>query len=293
MNRFATLFPQGAQRTKKEVDDIKEANKIERRFLSVQNKVNNVVFIRTILDDPTELVNLIFEDILKSQVRKSKRCLRFLPVISTCYAKVDEIIKAAKPIIDQYFHQSTVPFSFCLMWKVRCNNTLSRDNVFPALVEYIDSGAVTHKTEYTNPEVILNMDIIGNICCFSILRNYTKYKKYNLDSLVKAEIQDGSNNSDIHKESNKVKDGVQEKGETNQIADEVSDKTEIVDNKGNVENKEDNDKISNKSNSTTDKIPEEKPETTTFDVKSEPTNEDLSKTSDGKSNLCESEKDST
>ncbi|XP_057295850.1 THUMP domain-containing protein 1-like [Hydractinia symbiolongicarpus] len=176
---------------KKEVADIKESNKMgtERRFQTVENKAKNVIFIRTASTiNPFELVHNIFNDILCSEVRKSKFCLRFLPVLKTCYAKVDEIVKASKPIIEEYFHSISDPFTYCIMWKTRCNNQIKRDDVILRLVDVICEKECGHETEYKHPDVILNIDIIGNICCLGILRNYQKFRKYNLDMLLKETV---------------------------------------------------------------------------------------------------------
>ena len=169
---------------KKEVDEIKKMKDIQRRFSSVKNKAKNVIFVKTTLTDPTQLSLDIFSDILSSQVRKTKFCLRLLPVVKTCYAKFDQIIAAATPLIEKFFHQSSNPFTFCIMWKVRCNNLLKKEEVVSRLVEIIYSEDRGHTTDYNTPKYVFNLDIIGNICCFGFLEDFQKFKKYNLDLLV-------------------------------------------------------------------------------------------------------------
>ncbi|XP_002168018.1 THUMP domain-containing protein 1 isoform X1 [Hydra vulgaris] len=169
---------------KKEVDEIKKMKDTQRRFTSVKNKAKNVIFIKTTLPDPSQLSFDIYSDILSSQVRKTKFCLRLLPVVKTCYAKFDQIIAAATPLIEKFFHQSKSPFTFCIMWKVRCNNLLKKEEVVSRLVEIIFSEERGHTTDYNAPKYVFNLDIIGNVCCFGFLEDYFKFKKYNLDLIV-------------------------------------------------------------------------------------------------------------
>lgn len=228
---------------KKEVANIKESNKkgTERRFQTVENKAKNVIFIRTASTiNPLELVHNIFNDILCSQVRKSKFCLRFLPVLKTCYAKVDEIVKASKPIIQEYFHSISDPFTYCIMWKTRCNNQIKRDDVILRLVDVICEKECGHETEYKHPDVILNLDIIGNICCLGILRNYQKFRKYNLDMLLNAtviadESVKAENKDDVKKE-------IQDDAEKEDKIDVKTGADIKIERKGNVE-KADQDKV--------------------------------------------------
>jgi len=173
----------------KQVKDIKKMNSrgTVRRFQSVQNKSKNVVFIKTTLETPGEFLLDIFNDILETKIKKTKVLLRFLPVIDTCHAKFDHITKQAQPIIEKYFHNAKESFSFCIMWKVRCNNTLKKEEVVTSLVKYIMSDdKIKHTIDYKTPDIVFNLDIVGNICCFGIVKDFYKYKKYNIDILLDA-----------------------------------------------------------------------------------------------------------
>ena len=169
-----------------QISSIKAAAKSdERRFQSVQNKAKNVIFIKTTLDNPTELALNIFDDLLSSGQPKTQHCCKLLPVVDTCYAKVNHIVEAAKPLFHKFFKESSQDFTYCIMWKARCNNTIKRDDVYPELIKIIQEVEVNQQVSYTNPDVSINLDIIGNICCFGFLWNYHKYGKYNLDAICK------------------------------------------------------------------------------------------------------------
>lgn len=171
----------------KEVSDIKTANSkgAVRRFQNLPTKGKNVIFISTTLEDPTFLLNEIYNDLITTQIKKTKYCLRFLPVIATCYAKTDEIIKTVKQIIEPIFveQEEHEVKKFCVVWKTRCNNAVKRDDVLPPILDFIFSK-VEHKTDYNNPEIAVNIDVIGNTCCIGLLHNFVKFRKYNIDMVV-------------------------------------------------------------------------------------------------------------
>ena len=171
----------------KEVSDIKKANAkgAPRRFENVSTKAKNVIFIKTNIPEIPELLDEIYADLLSTQIKKTKYCLRFLPVVCTCYAKTDNIIKCTKQCVESVFVEQFQHkiIRFCIVWKTRCNNSVKRDDVLPPILDYIYSKK-EHVTDYNDPEIVMNIDVIGNICCIGFLRNYVKFKKYNIDLIV-------------------------------------------------------------------------------------------------------------
>lgn len=57
---------------RKEVADIKESNRVERRFQAITTKAVNCLFIRTTIEDPVVLANRIFEK-TEAQTEQSVR----------------------------------------------------------------------------------------------------------------------------------------------------------------------------------------------------------------------------
>ena len=169
---------------KRQVDDLKSIKDRKRRFQRVPVKAKNIVFIRTSVENPSQLLLNIFNDIKDTQIKKTKKCLRFLPVMDTCNAKVEHILKTAKPIITKIFHEVSEGFTYSIMWKIRCNDSIKRDDILPLLIDYMNSVNHTHRTDYSNPNFVLHFDVVGPVCFISLLQDFFKYKKYNLDNLV-------------------------------------------------------------------------------------------------------------
>lgn len=169
---------------KKQVDELNNMKDRKRRFYRVPVKAKNIVFIRTSVENPNQLLLSIFNDIKDTQIKKTKKCLRFLPVIDTCNAKVEHILKTARPIITKFFHEVSEGFTYSIMWKIRCNDSVKRDDILPLLIDYMNSVSHAHRTDYSNPNIVLHFDVVGPVCFISVLQDFFKYKKYNLDNLV-------------------------------------------------------------------------------------------------------------
>ena len=57
---------------KKEVENLKSKQFTERRFKAVKTKVKNVLFIKTTLEDPNNIVDTIFNDIEQTKLKKTR-----------------------------------------------------------------------------------------------------------------------------------------------------------------------------------------------------------------------------
>ena len=170
---------------KDEISTIKANKHKERRFQSVQCKPKNVIFIKTTIEDPAGLALDIFEDLANdaNSTGRIRFCCKLIPVVDTCYAKVKDIAETAKPILKDLFDKDGPSFTYCMSWKARCNNSVKRDDVYAELLPYIKEVEGKHEASYTEPDVLINFDVIANVCCLGILHNYQKFGKYNLNSV--------------------------------------------------------------------------------------------------------------
>lgn len=160
-----------------------QMDKCERRFQQVNVKVNNCLFISTTLSDPVELCLAIMEDILIQQKPRTHYLLRMVPVQKTCKAFIEDIEKSVKELIFEKFPKNKT--SFYIAFKARNNNSLQRDVILKTLSNIITSYNLEAVAEYQTPELVLNVDILKNICCLGLLPHYlTKYAKYNLLKLL-------------------------------------------------------------------------------------------------------------
>lgn len=153
-----------------------------RRFGQVATGAKNYVFIRSTLEDPLPLSLTIMDDILKLQRQKTKKLIRMIPVQATCKGFQDDIVKAVKNLCESYFKEKGE--SFYIAIKVRNNSSVERESLKTSLITAVSEAHSANTPELKDPEVVVNIDVIKNVCCISLLPGYfTKYCKYNLLSL--------------------------------------------------------------------------------------------------------------
>ncbi|XP_073447170.1 THUMP domain-containing protein 1 [Aquarana catesbeiana] len=170
---------------KKEVDQIRTSTeKNLHRFRSVESGANNVVFIRTLNVEPEKLVHHILKDLYTTKKRKSRVILRMLPVTGTCKAFPEDLIKYAETFFQPWF-KAPNKGTFQIVYKARNNNHMNRDEVIKDLAVIVSSLNPENKVDLSNPEYTIVVEIIKNVCCLSVVKDYTLFRKYNLQEVVK------------------------------------------------------------------------------------------------------------
>jgi len=166
----------------KEIESLKSADKAtERRFQVVESGAKNFLFIRTTIEDPVKLTEMIVQDISERKKQKTRFLLRLIPIEVTCKAYVDDIQKACEPLLEKYFQDS--PKSFSIVFNHRNNNQISKDNVIKVVAEMVSAKRSDHKVDLKNAEVSILIEVIKGIALIGVVPNFTKYKKYNLHTI--------------------------------------------------------------------------------------------------------------
>ncbi|KAG7211888.1 hypothetical protein KM043_011099 [Ampulex compressa] len=165
----------------KEINELKEQYEkpvAARRFQAVDTGVKNVIFIRTNLSNPLELVNRIVTELDKTKKQRTRFLLRLLPIEVVCKAYMNHIKAKAEELFEQYFSQE--PKTFSIVFNRHSNNNIHRDEVIEDLAEIIARKNPGNKADLKNPEIAVVVEVIRSNCLISIAPNYYKYKKYNL-----------------------------------------------------------------------------------------------------------------
>ena len=109
-----------------------------------------------------------------------------MPVLNTCKAHLEDIEKCITSNLDNHDAikacqgEAQTPFTYCFMFKASNNASISRESVFKFAGAYVQSKNKSNKVDFDAPEYVLFIQIICNICYISFMRNYFKYRKYNL-----------------------------------------------------------------------------------------------------------------
>ena len=183
----------------KEKQDLKserEKQPNERRFQQVESGANNCIFIKTSLDQPDQLVEEIVKDLQESKVQKSRFILRLLPILGTCKAYDKNIEELLENIISDALSETKQPSSYSVLFKTRNTNQISRDEVFKIVGGVMRNIPGPWRVDLEHPDVSIVVEIIRNVCCVGLVKEYFQRRKYNLIELVSKEVNDVKDESE-------------------------------------------------------------------------------------------------
>lgn len=216
-----------------------------RRFQVVNTGVKNVVFIKTTLSNPLELVSHIIKELDSTKKQRSRFLLRLLPIEAVCKAYMNDIKSVASVIFEKYFSQE--PKTFSIVFNRHSNDSIHREEIINDLAEIIKKKNPGNRANLKNPELAVVVEVIRGLCLISIAPDYYKYRKYNLLEICARKQNDththvkdsNTKNSDTDKKeteiSNKSTTNVEDtitqdneddnvtKSETSNITEEVQD----------------------------------------------------------------------
>ncbi|XP_052535784.1 THUMP domain-containing protein 1 [Tympanuchus pallidicinctus] len=188
---------------KKEVGQIRACTERQlRRFQSVESGANNVVFIRTRGIEPENLVHHILKDIHTTKKKKTRVILRMLPISGTCKAFLEDMKKYTETFFEPWF-KAPNKSTFQIVYKARNNSHMNREEVIKELAGIVGSLNPENKVDLNNPQHTVVVEIIKNVCCLSVVRDYVLFRKYNLQEVVKSNKEDMQQNpSNVSEEQN-------------------------------------------------------------------------------------------
>ncbi|KAF5177931.1 Thump domain-containing protein 1-like protein, partial [Thalictrum thalictroides] len=169
-----------------ELRELKDRSK--RRFVGLDSGCNGVVFVQMIKRDgdpgPAEIVKHMMTSAAATRKHMSRFILRVLPVELTCYASEEEISKAIKPLIDQYFPaeaEAQTPLKFAVLYDARANTGIDRMAIIKAVAKAVPAP---HKVDLNNPDKSIIVQIAKTVCSIGVVEKYKELCKYNLRQLT-------------------------------------------------------------------------------------------------------------
>ncbi|XP_070580428.1 THUMP domain-containing protein 1-like [Ptychodera flava] len=170
---------------KKETQALKDVEeKKGRRFQALHTGVHKLVFIKSWVDNPSDLAYSIFSDVADKKMNVARHIHRLIPVGGTCKAYAEDINELAEKLLPPYFHAEGVPGkSFCVSFRARNNTHLHRDDVLPDIVKIVKSQNY-HWVDLNSPELTIVVEIVQKICCMSVVKDFYELRKYNLQAVA-------------------------------------------------------------------------------------------------------------
>ncbi|XP_050369646.1 uncharacterized protein LOC126787790 [Argentina anserina] len=167
-----------------ELQELKDENK--RLFLSLEPGCNGVVFVQIRKRDgdpgPKDIVQHMMTSAAATKKHMSRFILRVLPIEVSCYASEEEISRAIKPLVEQYFPLETQsPRKFAVIYGARANTGIDRMKIIDAVAKSVPQP---HKVDLSNPDLNIVVEICKTICLIGVVENYKQLAKYNLRQLT-------------------------------------------------------------------------------------------------------------
>ncbi|TRY86150.1 hypothetical protein DNTS_030209 [Danionella cerebrum] len=215
----------------KEVSQLKWSTKWTlQRFHAQPSGAFNVVFIRSQGVDPVELVHRIFTDLEKSKQSKARAIIRMIPVTMTCRAYPDDMDRALGVFLQRWFlAPQRATFNIC--FKSRNSGHMHRDDVISDVAALVAKLNPRNKVDLKNPELSIVIEVIKTVCCVSVLPDYFRFRKYNLQEVIKqpsnqsAGAKEPANRSTAAHEEGGLSKGPQETTDEILVSDEAANKS--------------------------------------------------------------------
>ncbi|CAJ1054006.1 THUMP domain-containing protein 1 [Xyrichtys novacula] len=174
-----------AEALKKEVSQLQASGtKQERRFQACDSGANNVIFIRTRNLESDKLVHHILSDLHTTKKKKSRVILRMLPVTGTCKAFQDDMVKYLTTYLEPWFKTPNCA-TYQITFKARNSSHNKRDEIIKSIAALVGKLNPKNKVDLTNPELTIIVEVIKSVCCISVVKDYTLFRKYNVQEVVK------------------------------------------------------------------------------------------------------------
>ncbi|XP_074549152.1 THUMP domain-containing protein 1 [Halichoeres trimaculatus] len=174
-----------AEALKKEVSQLQASvTKQKRRFQAFDSGANNVIFIRTLNLESDKLVHHILSDLYTTKKKKSRVILRMLPVTGTCKAFQDDMVKYLTTYLEHWFKTPNCA-TYQIVFKARNSSHNKRDEIIKSIAGLVGKMNPKNKVDLTNPELTIIVEVIRAVCCISVVKDYTLFRKYNVQEVVK------------------------------------------------------------------------------------------------------------
>ncbi|KAK3833366.1 MAG: hypothetical protein JOS17DRAFT_740295 [Linnemannia elongata] len=185
-----------------------------KKFLPLSTGTDCVIFIRAMEIEPSKLCHFVLSDLQKSGSKRTRYCMRFIPVDETSYANMEDIETMSERVFKPYFHaEDQKPTTFKIIPKIRHNDKVERDVLLKKLAGMAGQGQ-NHTVSMDDPEYIILAEVIKSICFMGVVRDYEKLKKYNIQSIFEAAQKSEGNEEEVPKGDDVKKDDDEKKEET-------------------------------------------------------------------------------
>ena len=121
----------------------------------------------------------IYDYIRETKSPFCRHIQRFVPILSTCKAYNDDIEKCVENVFNRIYNSNDT-IKYTCMFKSSNNSTVKRDDIIKIVNKYFQTKNSKNIVDYHEPEYVILVQVIRNMCFISYLKEYFAYRKYNL-----------------------------------------------------------------------------------------------------------------
>lgn len=145
-----------------------EAFQASRRVVARDLQVQGLIYL-TLKDlDPVRVVQAIIAEVKKPTHLPVPRLLvRFMPLSVVCYASVDDVKTAAKPLVDAVFKNAKTTYAVSL--KRRNNSDFPRQDAIDALALLVSDK---HTVDLVKPQVTILVEVFKSIAGIAVIPGF-------------------------------------------------------------------------------------------------------------------------
>lgn len=161
------------------------------RFRNVETDTECFLFISVSPPfDPYLLVYTILADVESTGEPRTRFVQRLTPVTATCAANAADLATLARTILPQFF--STDPAqgkTFKIDPRIRSHSKMKRNDVIQTVAAAIPTdaeGSRIHNANLNAPDLWIVVEVVKNSAAISVVKEYERFKKMNLQSVAQA-----------------------------------------------------------------------------------------------------------
>ncbi|XP_050284518.1 uncharacterized protein LOC126724189 [Quercus robur] len=132
---------------------------------------------------PINIVQHMMTSLASTRKHMSRFILRILPIEVACYASEEEISRAIKPLVAEYFPVETQnPQKFAVLYEARAS--IDWMKIINAVAKSIPG---LHKVDLKNPDKSIVVEIVKTVCLIGVVEKYKELAKYNIRQLTSSQ----------------------------------------------------------------------------------------------------------
>ena len=179
--------------------------KIPKQFNKVDSGAKSMFFVKCEHLTPDEILKISDDMFEINEEFNVKGINRVIPVVASCKQAdsidSDLIFDTIKDLLKSLIGKNVIPnecirkeiggdydpekpssnnFKLCLEVKVRNNSKIARRDLLKSVLAALQSLAPGIDFDYNDKTNMFHVDLMKVVCCFSIMKNYETFKKYNV-----------------------------------------------------------------------------------------------------------------